>query len=205
LFELSFVKGCVHLSSEEFSKMICELKISACIPPLCNMCPPPIYPQLPYLYDHGLAVLACITPFWNMRPPSISTLNQSTPFHLKRSCWRSDFSPLISSKPPSSQETGHRKKERKWGRKSIEKRKKERKLQESLQIKGKSIFWEEKNTSTSKILFYMIPFSTPIILKTFSKSLRNFLNSFWPSFSLVIYMTWVVPFSFTHELHIFSL
>jgi hypothetical protein len=36
------------------------------------------------------------------------------------------------------------------------KRKKEEekeKLQESLQIKGKSIFWEEKNTSTSKIFF----------------------------------------------------
>jgi hypothetical protein len=49
-----------------------------------------------------------------MHPPPISTLNQSTPFYLKRSCWRSDFSPLISSKPPSE-------------RKSIEKRKKERK------------------------------------------------------------------------------
>jgi hypothetical protein len=34
-------------------------------------------------------------------------------------------------------------------------------LQESLQIKGKLIFWEEKNTSTSKILFDVIPFSPP--------------------------------------------
>jgi hypothetical protein len=39
---------------------------------------------------------------------------------------KSDFSPLISSKPPSPQEMEHRKK-RKRGRKSIEK--KERKLQ----------------------------------------------------------------------------
>jgi hypothetical protein len=67
-----------------------------------------------------------------MLPPSIFTLNQSIPFHLKRSFWRSDFSPLISSKTPSPQEMEHRKKERKRGRKSIEKRKKERKLQESL-------------------------------------------------------------------------
>jgi hypothetical protein len=47
-----------------------------------------------------------------MCPPLISTLNQSTPFHLKRSCERSDFSPLISSKPSSPQETEHRKKKR---------------------------------------------------------------------------------------------
>jgi hypothetical protein len=27
------------------------------------MRPPPIYPQLPHLHNHGLAMLACITPF----------------------------------------------------------------------------------------------------------------------------------------------
>jgi hypothetical protein len=97
------------LSFEDFSKMIYELKISVCIPPLRNMHPPPIYPQLFHLHDHGLAILACITPFWNMHPPSIFTLNQSIPFHLKRSFWRSEFSPLISSNPPSSQEMEHRK------------------------------------------------------------------------------------------------
>jgi hypothetical protein len=47
-----------------------------------------------------------------MCPPLISTLNQSTPFHVKRSYWRSDFSPLISSKPPSPQEMEHRRKKR---------------------------------------------------------------------------------------------
>jgi hypothetical protein len=102
---LSFVKGCVHLSFEDFSKMICELKMSVCIPLLRNMRPPPIYLQLPHLHDQGLAILTCITPFQNMCPLSIFTLNQSITFHLKRSFWRSDFSPPISSKPPSPQET----------------------------------------------------------------------------------------------------
>jgi hypothetical protein len=45
------------------------------------------------------------------------------------------------------------------GRKIIEKKKEKNeekeKLQESIQIKGKSIFGEEKNTSTSKISFSM--------------------------------------------------
>jgi hypothetical protein len=44
----------------------------------------------------------------------------------------------------------------------------------------------------------IIPFQKP-----FPKSLRKFfLTLFRPSFSLTIYMTWVVPFSFTQELHI---
>jgi hypothetical protein len=60
---LSFVKECVHLSFEYISKMICELKISACIPPLWNMRPSLIYPQLPHLHDHGLPILSYITPF----------------------------------------------------------------------------------------------------------------------------------------------
>jgi hypothetical protein len=41
---LSFVKGCVHLSFEDFLKMIYELKISAWIHPLQNVHPLPIYP-----------------------------------------------------------------------------------------------------------------------------------------------------------------
>jgi hypothetical protein len=104
----------------------------------------------------------------------------------------------------------HRKKERK----SIEKEKKKEKekeeekekLQESPQIKGKSIFWEEKNTSTSKIFFDVIfsPFIIPF-QKPFPKSLRVFLALSGSSFNLAIYMTWVVPFILIHELHIFSL
>jgi hypothetical protein len=45
------------------------------------------------------------------------------------------------------------KKEKKRKRKKKEKEEEKEKLQESLQIKGKSILWEEKNTSTSKIFF----------------------------------------------------
>jgi hypothetical protein len=120
---LNFIKGCAHLSFEDFFKMICELKISACIPPLRNMHPPPIYPRLSHLHDHGLAILAYITPFQNMRRPPISTLNQSTPFHLKRSC------PLISSKPSSPQEMEHGKKREKEEEKILKKEKRERKLQ----------------------------------------------------------------------------
>jgi hypothetical protein len=34
---------------------------------------------------------------------------------------------------------------------------------------------------------------------------KVFVTLFGPSFSLVIYMTWVVPFLLTHELHIYNL
>jgi hypothetical protein len=99
--------------------------------------------------------------------------------HLKRKFLKKWFSPQISSKPPSAQETEHRKKE---GEKVLKKREKEKKekeeekekLQESLQINGKSIFWEEKNSSTSKNIFYVIfsPFIMPF-QKPFPKSLRK--------------------------------
>jgi hypothetical protein len=81
------------------------------------------------------------------------------------------------------------------------------KLQVSLQIKGKLTFGEEKDTITSKILFDVNPFSPPPsyhFRNPFQNHWERFLIFFGPSFSLAIYMTWVVPFSFTHELHIFS-
>jgi hypothetical protein len=113
-------------------------------------------------------------------------------------------------KTPSPPETEHRRKRDKKYWKREKKKKKEKgkeKLQESLQIKGKSIFWEKKNTSTSKILFWC---DFLLLHHTISKTLykiieKVFLAHFGPSFSLVRYMTWVVPFLFTHELHIFSL
>jgi hypothetical protein len=78
LVVLSFVKGCVHSSIEIYSKMICYAyyllaspKILACITPLWNMRPPLVYPQLPHLHNHSLAMLVCITPFWNMGPPPV--------------------------------------------------------------------------------------------------------------------------------------
>jgi hypothetical protein len=58
--------------------------------------------------------------------------------------------------PPSPQETEHKKRERKIIEKQERKKEEEKeKLQESLQIKAKSIFREEKNISTSKISFLM--------------------------------------------------
>jgi hypothetical protein len=58
------------------------------------------------------------------------------------------------------------------------KREKEKeKVQKSLQIKGKLTFWEEKDASTSKIHFNVIPFSphpTYHLKKPFPKSLRKF-------------------------------
>jgi hypothetical protein len=167
-----------------------------------------------------------------MRPPPIYP--QSWPCHSiwKESFWRSDFSPQISSKLPKSSRDGALNSNsfitwvsstlKRWSiklpkkreRKIIEKKKQEKKeekekLQESLQIKGKSIFWGEKNTSTSKISFLMWFHVLPLhhtISKTLSKIIKNvFLALFGPSFNLAMYITWVVAFLFTHELHIFSL
>jgi magnesium-transporting ATPase (P-type) len=141
----------------------------------------------------------------NSIPEYVSTASISIvmtmPFHVmpfKKRFLKKWFSSQISSKPPSPQETGHTKKEKK------EKEEEKEKLQESLQIKGKSIFWEEKNTSTSKISFLMLFHFLPLhhtISKTLSKIIENiFLALFGPSFNLTIYITWVVSFLFTHEL-----
>jgi hypothetical protein len=119
-----------------------------------------------------------------MRPPPVYPQSWPCQAIWKESFWRSDFSTQISSKPPSPQETEHGKK-----RKSIEKREKKEKkeeekekLQVSLQIKGNSIFWEEKNTLISKILFDAIPFSPPPsyhFKNPFQNHWESFLNSFW--------------------------
>jgi hypothetical protein len=105
----------------------------------------------------------------------------------------------------------HKKKKRvkNYWKKERKKEEEKEKFQESLQIKGKSIFWEEKNTSTSKISFLMWFHFLPLhhtISKTLSKIIEKvFLALFGTSFNLAIYITWVGPFLFTHELHIFSL
>jgi hypothetical protein len=99
--------------------------------------------------------------------------------------------------------------ERKLLKKRKKKEEEKEKLQESFQIKGKSIFWERKNTSSSKISILMWFHFLALhhkISKTLSKIIEKlFLALFGPSFSLTIYMTWIVPFLFTHELHISSL
>jgi hypothetical protein len=77
------------------------------------------------------------------------------------------FSPQMSLKPLGPKETELEK---------GEKEKEKEKLQKSLQIKGKLAFWEEKDVSTSKIIFDAIP-SPPSIIpfqKPFPKSLRKF-------------------------------
>jgi hypothetical protein len=144
------------------------------------MHPPPIYPQLPHLHDLGLAILACITPFWNMHPPLIFTLNQSIPFHLKRSFWWSDFSPLITSKPPSPQEMEHREKwERERVRKGIKNR--ERKaLGISSNKMGSQYFERRKRLQLRKPFLYDSFFSPSIIQfwKLFPNHWESFCNSF---------------------------
>jgi hypothetical protein len=128
----------------------------------------------------------------NSTPKYASTASILKPFEKK--FLKKWFSSQISSKPPSPQEMEQKKEEKE-------------NFQESLQIKGKLTFWEEKDTSTSKILSMWSHF-LPLhhtISKILSKIIEKvFLTLFGPSFSLAIYMTWVVPFSFTNELHIFS-
>jgi uncharacterized protein YqhQ len=99
----------------------------------------------------------------------------------------------------------HRKKEKKKKKKEKEK---EKMLQESPQIKGEVNIFEEKNISTSTIIFDVIPFSPPpsYHFKNLSKIIEKvFLTLFGASFSLAIYITSVLPFLFAHELDIFSL
>jgi hypothetical protein len=120
---------------------------------------------------------------------------------------KSYFSPLISSKPLSPQEPEHRKKEREKVEEKVFKKERKKAQRVSSNKRG-SQYFEKKNTTTSKIHFYMILFSPPPsyhFKNLFQIIERNFLTLFGPSFSLAIYMTSVVPFSFTHELHIFSL
>jgi hypothetical protein len=146
------------------------------------MRPLPIYPQLPHLHNHGLAMLACITPLQNMRPPPVSWSN------LKRSFWRSDFLLKYYQNPKSSRDGAKEKREEE-----------KEKLQESLQIKGKLTFWEEKDTSTSKILFDVIPFSPPPYY------FKNHLQNYWESF---LYSFLDHPFAWQyswHELYPFHL
>jgi hypothetical protein len=121
-----------------------------------------IHQQLRHHHKHGLAMLACIT-------PSGICINHQ---YIK-AIWKEVFEEVIFSsniiKTRKSSRDGAKKEERE-------------KLQKSLQIKGKLTFWEEKDTSTSKILFDVIPFSPPPsnhFKNPFQNHWENFLNSFW--------------------------
>jgi hypothetical protein len=124
------------------------------------------------------------------------------PFHVmpfEKRFLKEWFSPQISSKPLSPQETEHRKKK---------KNKKEKKLQESPQIKGRSIFERRKTLQPQRsffMWFYFLPLHHTISKTLFKIIEKVFLALFGPSISLAIYMTLVVPFLFSHDLHIFSL
>jgi hypothetical protein len=74
--------------------------------------------------------------------------------------------------------------------------------------RGSQYFVRRKTLQLQKsflMWFHFLPLYHTIS-KTLSKIIEEvFLTIFGPSFSLAIYMTWVVPFLFTHELHIFNL
>jgi hypothetical protein len=100
-------------------------------------------------------------------------------------------------KTPSPQGTEHIKKEgkRKAPRVSSNKRGSQYfERRKTLQLQKSFLMW-----------FHFLPLHHTIS-ETLSKIIETvFLTLFGPSFSFAIYMTWVTPFLFTYELHIFSL
>jgi hypothetical protein len=135
-------------------------------------------------------MLAYITPFHNMHPPPVHWI------HLKRSFWGSDFL-LKYHKNPRVLKIWSMKKEEKTNAARFSSNKRESQYFEwrkTLKLQKSFLMW-----------FHFLPLHHSIS-KTLSKIIEKvFLIHFGPSFSLAIYMTWVVSFSFTHELHIFSL
>jgi hypothetical protein len=122
--------------------------------------------------------------------------------HLKRDFWRTDFLLKYHQNPQVIK------------RRSIEKRKKEKgKRKEkaprvSSNKRGSQYFERRKILQLQRsflMWFYFLPLHHTISKTLFKIIEKVFLALFGPSFSLAIYMTWVVPFLFTHELHIFSL
>jgi hypothetical protein len=115
-----------------------------------------------YIHNsHGLAILVCITPFRNMHPSPIYPQSwpcHSMSSHLKRSS-KKWFSPQISSKPPSPQETEPKKAPR------ISSNKREVNiLRGEKHFNFKNSFWWD---------FIFSPSIIPI-QKLFPKSLRKF-------------------------------
>jgi hypothetical protein len=93
-------------------------------------------------------------------------------------------------------------------RRSMKKRKKKKAPRVSSNKRG-SQYFDRRKTHRNQKLFLMWFHFLPLhhtISKTLSKIIEKvFLILFEPSFSLAIYITWVVPFSFTHEVQIFGL
>jgi hypothetical protein len=118
---------------------------------------------------------------------------------LKRSFWRSDFSSNIIETPKSSGD----------GAEKIRERKRKRKAPKVSSNKGEVNILRGEVCFNFKTPFQCDPIPPPLhhtISKTLSKIIEKIsLTLFGPYFSLAIYMTWVVPFFLTHELHIFNL
>jgi hypothetical protein len=114
--------------------------------------------------------LARITLFRNIHPPLVYP--KFWPYHFIRKGIFEEVIFLLKYHQ-NPQETEYRKKKRE--KEKIEEEKK--KLQESLQIKGKSIFYVDKNTTTSKSSFWCDSIFSPSIIpfqKPLPKSLRMF-------------------------------
>jgi hypothetical protein len=127
---------------------------------------------------------------------------------FEKNFWRLPFSSNIIKIPESSKCRSIEKNREKVLEKRERKKRKRKAPRDPSNKKGESTFWEEKNIATSKSFLYEPIFYPSIIpfQKTLSKIIwKNFAALFGPSFNLAIYMTWVVSFVFTYELHIFSL
>jgi hypothetical protein len=120
-----------------------------------------------------------------------------------------NFLPKYHQNP---QETEHRKKREKtyWKKRKIKKRRvRKRKAPKVSWNKGEVNIVRGEKYFNFEIFFLMwfhfLPFHH-IISKNPSKRIEKiFLTLFGPPFSLAIYITWVIPFLFTHEIRIFSL
>jgi hypothetical protein len=95
------------------------------------------------------------------------------------------FSSFIIKIPKSSKRRSIEKRERERKKVLKKERKKKEKLQESLQIKWGSQYFEEKNISTSKS-FYVSPFS-PSPSYHFQNPFQNRLRKFHSFFFTIVY------------------
>jgi hypothetical protein len=135
-----------------------------------------------------------------MRPPPVV---MTMPFHVKpfeKKLLKKWISPQISSNTPLVLKIQNI---------YIKKREGKRKAPRVSSNKRGSQYFERRKTLQLQNSFLMWFHFLPLhhnISKTLSKIIEKvFLTLFGPSFSLAIYIAWIVPFLFTHELHIFSL
>jgi hypothetical protein len=208
---LSFFKGCVHLSFKTFFKNDLLSRKNYLLASPRNIGVHTFTPE--YASTTNISTTPPSPQSWfshigvhNSIPEYVSTAGISIvmtmPFHVKpfqKKFLKKWLSPQISSKPPSPQEMEHRKKEREGKRKAP---------RVSSNKRGSRYLERRKTLQLQKSFllgFHFLPLHNTI-WKTLSKIIEKVFSAlFGPSFSLAIYMTWVVPSLFTHELHLFSL